>query len=107
MLHRPREQELLQVLPPRRVHLPPAEVSGNLPEVIRSGLPARPVAAQLADRMPSRSDNRATAAAGAEGTSSGTNPSHGSVHSWTAAPSTFSRPRNFRTNASSAGASVK
>ena len=29
------------------------------------------------------------------------------VHSWTAAPSTFSRPRNFRTNASSAGASVK
>jgi hypothetical protein len=57
--------------------------------------------------MPSRSDSRATAAAGAAGTSSGTNPSHGSVHNWTATPSTFSCPRNFRTNASSAGVSVK
>jgi hypothetical protein len=57
--------------------------------------------------MPSRSDSRATAAAGAAGTLSGTNPSHGSVHSWTATPRTFSRPLNFRTNASSAGVSVK
>jgi len=29
------------------------------------------------------------------------NPSHGSVHSCTAAPSTLARPRNFRTNAPS------
>ena len=58
-------------------------------------------------RTPSRSDSRATTAAGAAATSSGTNPSHGSVHNCTAAPSTLSWPRNFRTNASSAGASVK
>ncbi len=50
VLHRPREQELLQVLPPRRIDLPPAEVSGHLPQMTRPGLPARPVAAQLADR---------------------------------------------------------
>ena len=57
--------------------------------------------------MPSLPDSRATAAAGAAARSSGTNPSHGRVHNCTAAPSTMPGPRNFRTNASSAGASVK
>ena len=57
--------------------------------------------------MPSLSDSRATAAAGAAGTSSGTNPSHGSVHNCTATPSTFRLSRNLRTNASSAGVSMK
>ena len=57
--------------------------------------------------MPSLSDSRATAAAGAEGTSSGTNPSHGRVHSCTAAPSTFRLSRNLRTNSTSAGVSMK
>src|SRR6516165_11797865 len=57
--------------------------------------------------MPSFSDSRATTAAGAAATSSGTNPSPGSVHSCTATPSTLCWPRNFRTNASSAGPSVK
>ena len=57
--------------------------------------------------MPSFCASRATTAAGAAATSSGTNPSHGSVHSCTATPSTLSWPRNFRTNASSADPSVK
>jgi len=57
--------------------------------------------------MPSLSDSRATAAAGAAATSSGTNPSHGSVHSCTAAPSTFFLSRNLLTNSSSAGVRVK
>src|SRR2546427_9550517 len=57
--------------------------------------------------MPSLSDSRATAAAGAAGTSSGTNPSHGSVHSCTAAPSTFLLSRNLRTSSSSPGVSMK
>jgi len=57
--------------------------------------------------MPSFSDSRATTAAGAAATSSGTNPSHGSVHSCTATPITLPGPRNFRTNASSADPSVK
>jgi hypothetical protein len=57
--------------------------------------------------MPSLSDSRATAAAGAAGTSSGTNPSHGSVHSCTAAPSMFFLSRNPRMNSSSAGVSMK
>ena len=60
------------------------------------------VAAQLA-RDSSFSDSRATTAAAA----SGTYPSHGSAHSWIAAPGTLSSPRNFRANASSAGEIVK
>ena len=53
--------------------------------------------------MPSLSASRATPAAGAAGTSSGTNPSHGRVHAWTAAPSTFRLSRNLRTDSSSPG----
>jgi hypothetical protein len=107
MLHRPREQELLQVPPARPVNLPPAEMGGDIPQVIGPGLLAGTVAAQLADRDPQLLRSRATAAAGAAFTSSGTYPSHGSVHSFTAVPITFSLPRNFRTNSSPAGARVK
>ena len=79
VLHCPREQELLQVLPARPVDLVPAEISGNVPQVIGAGLPASAVAAQLADRdaqslrQPRHRGSRASA------TSSGTNPSHGKV----------------------------
>jgi hypothetical protein len=52
VLHRPREQELLQVLPVRPVDLPPAEVGRDLAQVIGAGLPPGTVAAQLADRDP-------------------------------------------------------
>jgi hypothetical protein len=53
--------------------------------------------------------NRATATAGAAPTSSGTNPSQGSVHNVTARPnrSAGPRPRPGSTNATSAGANVK
>ena len=44
-----REQELLQVLPAGLVNLPPAEVGGDLAQVIGAGLLAGTVAAQLAD----------------------------------------------------------
>ena len=50
VLQRPREQELLQVLPPRPVDLVPAEVGGHVAQVVRAGLLAGAVAAQLADR---------------------------------------------------------
>jgi hypothetical protein len=50
VLHRPREQELLQVLPARPVNLVPAEVGGDLPQVTGAGLLAGAVAAQLAHR---------------------------------------------------------
>ena len=50
MLHRPREQELLQVLPARLVKRLPAEVGGDLAQVIGARLLAGTVAAQLADR---------------------------------------------------------
>lgn len=53
------------------------------------------------------SDSRATAAAGTEGRSSGTNPSHGSVHSCTATPTLFAGPRCALTNATSPRISVK
>jgi hypothetical protein len=58
---------------------------------------------------PSRSASRATAAGGAEPTSSGTNPSHGNVHSWTSIPSRSAvpRPRPGSTNATSADVGVK
>src|SRR5712691_428819 len=51
----------------------------------------------------------ATAAGGAEATSSGTNPSHGNVASWTAIPSRSPGPRPApgSTNAASAGVNVK
>jgi hypothetical protein len=50
VLHRPREQELLQVLPARPVHRPPAEVPGDLAQVSGAGLAAGAVAAQRAGR---------------------------------------------------------
>jgi hypothetical protein len=55
------------------------------------------------------SASRATAAAGADATSSGTNPSQGNVESWTAIPrrSAGPRPAPGSTNATSAGVNVK
>jgi len=57
--------------------------------------------------IPNCSDNRLTASTGTPLRSSGTNPSHSSVHNCTDAPSTFPRPRNQRTKASSVEGSVK
>jgi hypothetical protein len=57
--------------------------------------------------MPSRSASLPTAAAGAAVTSSGTNPSHGSVDSCTAAPKTLRGPVNVPRKTSSALVSVK
>jgi hypothetical protein len=50
VLHRPREQELLQVLPARPVNRPPAQVGGDLAQVTGTRLLAGTVAAQHADR---------------------------------------------------------
>src|SRR5690348_12194745 len=66
-----------------------SQVGDDVTQVPGAGLLSAAVAAQLPDRIPSLPDSRATAAAGAAVTSSGTNPSHGSVHNCTAAPSTL------------------
>jgi hypothetical protein len=50
MLHRPREQELLQVLPARPVDRPPAQVPGDLAQVTGAGLLTGTVTAQRTDR---------------------------------------------------------
>jgi hypothetical protein len=59
--------------------------------------------------IPNRSASRVTARGGADLTSSGTNPSHGSVHSCTARPrrSAGPRPRPGLMNSTSAGVRVK
>ena len=65
MLHRAGEQELVKLLPLDAVHRPPAAVRDNLPQMIWTGLPPLPLAAQLTHRNVRRCDNRPTAAAGA------------------------------------------
>ena len=50
VLHLPREQELLQLLPARAVDRPPPQVSGDLAQVIGAGLLTGTVPAQRADR---------------------------------------------------------
>lgn len=75
--------------------------------MIGAGLLPSPVLRNEPIGIPSRSDSRPATAAGTAVTSSGTNPSHGSVQSCTATPSAFRSVRNFRTNASSAPVNVK
>jgi hypothetical protein len=72
-------------------------------------LARRPYERIAAGSTRSCSAKRSTAACGAEATSSGTNPSHGNVHTATARPSRSAgpRPRPGSTNATSAGARVK
>ena len=52
VLHRPGEQELVEVLPLGGVHRPPAGVTGHLPQMIRAGLLPLAVSAQLTHRDP-------------------------------------------------------
>jgi hypothetical protein len=81
MLHRAGEPELVKLLPLDAVHRPPAAVRDDLPQMTCPGPPLLPIAAQLTIGTSRRCDNRPTTAAGAAATWSGTNPSHGNVHS--------------------------
>ena len=111
MFHRPVQQELLQLLHRRAVRrrLLPPQVPGRQLQVTRTVCARRPYPCSSAESMARRSASRVTATGGAAVTAPGTNPSHGSVHTWTASPSRSPgpRPRPGSTNATSAPVSVK
>ena len=100
VLHRPRQQELIQLLDLQRP---------RQPQVIGAGLFALPVPASAPASTCSCSASHVTTAGGAAVTSSGTKPSHGSVHTCTASPrrSRAERPRPGSTKARFAEVSVK